>query len=268
MRSPAPRPSVLRLFMLCLSLLCLAGAAFCGWKLYQEIRPRVLAEQMYGQVRERMFREADVLGKGDKDPGTEDILTGRKPDFETLLQWNPDIAGWIWSPGTDIDYPVVQGADNEYYLNHRADGVSSMIGSIFMESRNRKEFQDDVTVLYGHHIRGGRMFSSLSAYKTQSYYEEHPVMYLYTPDQDYRVELFAGEIRNGDNGSFPFIFEGAEERERWLKRILASSTFKSPAAVGEEERILALCTCSYEYNNARYIVYGVLKSMEEVRNEK
>ena len=93
-------------------------------------------------------------------------------------------------------------------------------------------------------------------------------MYLYTPEQDYRVELFAGEIRNGENGSFPFIFEVAEERDRWLKRILASSTFKSPAAVGEEERILALCTCSYEYNNARYIVYGVLKSMEEVRNEK
>lgn len=257
-----------RVLLLGLTLSCLAGAVFCGWNFYQEMKPRVQAEQTYDQMRKRAFRESAAVMDGDKDITAVDIHRRNRPDFETLLQWNPDIAGWLWSPETDIDYPVVQGSDNDYYLNHTADGVTSIIGSIFMESQNRKEFQDDVTILYGHHIRGGRMFSSLSGYKKQSYYEEHPVLYLYTPDQNYRVELFAGEILDGQKGSFPLMFERADVREKWLEKLLVSSTFKSSVTVEEHERILALCTCSYEYNNARYAVYGVLRDMEEVQNEK
>ncbi len=257
-----------RVLLLGLTLSCLAGAVFCGWNFYQEMKPRVIAEQTYDQIRKRAFRESAAVMDGDKDITAVDIHRRNRPDFETLLQWNPDIAGWLWSPETDIDYPVVQGADNDYYLNHTADGVTSIIGSIFMESQNQKGFQDDVAILYGHHIRGGRMFSSLSGYKTQSYYEKHPVMYLYTPEKDYRVEIFAGEILDGRNGTFPFMFERTDEREEWLKELLVSSTFKSSVTVEEHERILALCTCSYEYNNARYAVYGVLRDMEEVQNEK
>ncbi len=257
-----------QLLFLGLTLSCLAGAVFCGWNIYQEMKPRVLAEQVYDQIRKRAFRESAAVMDGDKDITAVNTYTRKRPDFETLLQWNPDIAGWLWSPETDIDYPVVQGADNDYYLNHTADGVTSIIGSIFMESQNQKEFQDDVTVLYGHHIRGGRMFSSLSGYKTQSYYEEHPVLYLYTPEKDYRVELFAGEILDGQNGTFPLMFERIDAREKWLKKLLVSSTFKSTVTVEEHERILALCTCSYEYSNARYVVYGVLRDMEEEQNEK
>lgn len=93
-------------------------------------------------------------------------------------------------------------------------------------------------------------------------------MYLYTPDKDYRVDIFAGEVLDGQNGSFPLMFESADVREKWLKKLLVSSTFKSSVAVEENERILALCTCSYEYNNARYAVYGVLRDMEEIQNEK
>lgn len=255
-----------RLLLLGLSFLCMAGAVICGWNFYQEMKPRVQAERVYAQLRERTFREsADVTVEDHAAVVTD---TWKEPDFNTLSQWNPDIAGWIWSPGTDIDYPVVQGTDNDYYLNHTADGARSIIGSIFMESQNRKKFQDDVTVLYGHHIRGGRMFSSLSGYKNQNYYEEHPIMYLYTPEKNYRVEIFAGEILDGQNGTFPFMFESTDAREKWLKKLLVSSTFKSSVTVGEYERILALCTCSYEYNNARYAVYGVLRDMEEVQNEK
>ena len=257
-----------RVLLLGLFSLCFAGVVLCGWNFYQEMKPRVLAEHTYDQIRKRAFQESTATMESDEDITAVDIHRRNRPDFETLLQWNPDIAGWLWSPETDIDYPVVQGADNDYYLNHTADGLTSIIGSIFMESQNQKGFQDDVTILYGHHIRGGRMFSSLSGYKKQSYYEEHPVMYLYTPDKDYRVDIFAGEVLDGQNGSFPLMFESADMREKWLKKLLLSSTFKSSVTVEENERILALCTCSYEYNNARYAVYGVLRDMEEIQNEK
>ncbi len=256
-----------RLLLCGLPLLCLGGVVFCGWNFYLEMVPRVSAELAYDQLRELAFRNTDVMLKKDNNVAAIDIRVREKPDFDTLLEQYPDITGWLWSPGSEIDYPVVQGQDNEYYLNHTADGARSIIGSIFMENKNQKEFQDDVTILYGHHIRGGQMFSSLSGYKKQAYYEKHPVMYLFTPGKNYRVDLFAGEVRAGQNGAFPIIFESEDKRERWLSKLLASSTFTSLVSLGDKERILALCTCSYEYDDARYVVYGVLSDMEEEKNE-
>lgn len=257
-----------RLFLLWLILSCMAVVIFCGWNFYQEIILSVKAEQVYNQIRESTFQKSAAVTEENKDIMNMNVYSRKGPDFDTLLQWNPDITGWIWSPGSDIDYPIVQGSDNNYYLNHMANGERSIIGSIFMESLNQKEFKDDVTILYGHHIRGGQIFSSLSGYKTQSYYEEHPILYLYTPDQNYRVDLFAGEILDGQKGSFPIIFKNTKARKRWLKKLLISSTFKSPVVVEEHDRILVLCTCSYEYNNARYAVYGVLSDLEEEQDEK
>ncbi|MGL5437030.1 MAG: class B sortase [Lachnospiraceae bacterium] len=239
-------------------LICFAGAAFCGWNLYQELMPRVQAEKGYDLVRMIAFPDTDIpQAEADNRPW-EPI-----PDFDNLQAWNQDVKAWIRSPGTDIDYPVMQGKDNDFYLNHTADRQQSIIGSIFMESQNRDNFQDDVTVLYGHHIRGGRMFSSLSGYKNQSYYEKHPDMYLYTPNQNYRVELFAGGILDGATGRFPLVFADETERIAWIDEILAATTFDSGQRPEEGTRIVALCTCTYEYRNARYVVYGILRELEE-----
>lgn len=244
-----------------LCLLFLAGAGFTGFQLYKELKPRFLAEQLYEQVRNSAFQEPE----GEEVDGrvAEGVTERTKPDFAVLKVWNPDIVGWIWDPGTDIDYPIVQGVDNEYYLNRTVDGKRSVIGSIFMESKNQRDFSDDLTILYGHHIREGRMFSSLSGFKRQAYYEEHPYMILYTPEQDYRLELFAGQVLDGQTGTFPLVFGEPEARKEWLITTLSTSTFRSQVTVAEAERIVALCTCSYEYQDARYVVYGVLRDLEE-----
>lgn len=214
------------------------------------------AEADYERIRTAVFPNNTDDKKGIGEVSGE-------PDLEALTSWNPDIRGWIYGLGTTIDYPIVQGTDNEYYLNHTADRKKNVIGSIFMESQNHGDFSDDVTVLYGHHIQRGRMFSSLSGYKKQAYYDKHPFMVLDTPEGRYRVELFAGQIIEGNRGGFPLIFANKEEREVWLERVISSSTFQSEISPGEDERILALCTCSYESQDARYVVYGVLRDEEE-----
>jgi len=241
-----------------LELICVLGSGFCGWNLYRDLMPGILAEQGYDLVRAMAF--ADVSMETGSSGAAQ---AGRvPPDFEALLAWNPDIIGWIWIPDTDIDYPVVQSSDNDYYLNHTAGREKSIIGSIFIESKNRRDFLDDVTVLYGHHIRGGRMFSSLSNYKKQSYYEAHPILYLYTPKVNYRVELFAGQILSGATGEFPLRFESEEQGQEWIRQMINSSTFSGGKEPESGSLILALCTCSYDYRNARYVVYGVLRELE------
>ena len=247
-----------KVIYLCLGLICVIGTGFFGWNLYRELMPRIVAEQGYDQVRTIAFADENM------EEGLSEVEPADRipPDFGVLRAWNPDIRGWIWNPGTDIDYPVVQGPDNTYYLNHTADRKQSIIGSIFMDCKNRADFHNGITVLYGHNIRGGRMFSSLSGYKDQSYYEAHPVMYLYTPEANYRVELFAGQLLSGSAGEFPLMFKSEEEGQEWGRQLRNSSTFIGRMDPAAGDRILALCTCSYEYQNARYVIYGILRKVE------
>lgn len=237
-------------------VLCLLGAICFGSRFFEEMKPRVEAEGEYQKIRSEAFPDERV----EKTEDGKDRY--QSPDFKALHDLNPDIIAWIYGPGTGIDYPVVQGTDNEYYLNHTVDKKANIIGSIFMEAANQPDFSDEVTILYGHHIKAGRMFSSLSGYKDQSYYEKHPEFYIFTPKQTYRLELFAGNVFSGDD-PVPIRFSDGGERRAWLKSRMQNSTFYSRITPGDHDRIVGLCTCTYEYTNARYIIYGILNPAEE-----
>ena len=83
--------------------------------------------------------------------------------------------GWIYSSDTTINYPVVQGSDNAYYLKHLADGTENRNGCPFLDVQNRPDFTDDNSIIYGHHMQNGTMFADISWYEDQNYYNEHPV---------------------------------------------------------------------------------------------
>ena len=83
-------------------------------------------------------------------------------DFNKLLEINNQVVGWIKIEDTDINYPIVKGEDNSYYLNHNILNESSQNGWIFMDYRNSDDFSDNNTVLYGHNIKSGIMFSDLT----------------------------------------------------------------------------------------------------------
>ena len=179
-------------------------------------------------------------------------------DFSVLQAQNPDIVGWIYSEGTVINYPILQGEDNDQYLRRLYDGTKSTLGSIFLDFRNLSDFSDLNSLVYGHNIRSGQMFASLSSYRDQAYYEEHPVMWLLTPDTDYRIDLIAGMVVPSDSEVYE-IYSYPEDLLSGLEYVLSNSTFDAgdvdPEAV---ERIVTLSTCSYDYNDARYVVIGSL----------
>ena len=99
-------------------------------------------------------------------------------DFSALRQQNPDVLGWILIPGTRVSYPVVQGTDNSYYLNHTWRGGKNSVGAIFMECRNSSDLSDFNTIIYGHRMNNRSMFGTLSQYKSRSYWQAHPYVYL------------------------------------------------------------------------------------------
>lgn len=194
-----------------------------------------------------------------------DPWSGQDADFAALARVNPEIVAWIKAQDSVIDYPVVQGKDNSYYLNHLFTGKANSMGSPFVDYRTPGDFSGAVTIIYGHYMKNGSMFASLAKHKKQSYYDAHPVMELYTPDGDYTIELFAGIIANGSIEFLRRDFDDDEDYLAYIETLKNASTFRSNVTVRADDRIVALITCSYEFSNARYAVFGKLVPHAEMK---
>jgi sortase B len=190
-------------------------------------------------------------------PGPE-AIAGMEIDFEALLAINPDVVGWLYCPDTVIDYPVVRGKDNSYYLHHLYDGTPNSNGSIFMDYRSSADFTDINTLVYGHHMKSGKMFAGLEGYKKQAYYDAHPALYLFTPAGNYEIQVFAGIIQSGQLPPLPVSFSDEKSYTDLITGLMSKSTFSSDAAVPVFSPLITLVTCTYDYSDARYYLAGKL----------
>ena len=174
-------------------------------------------------------------------------------DFAALKQECPDIVGWLYCPDTVINYPVVQGKDNDQYLRSGLNGKYLASGTLFVDCHNGQIGSDANYLIYGHNMKNGTMFAPLTKYKDQAYYDAHPTLYFLTEEGNYQILLFSGAVANEDSG----IYSTAPDISV-IEQLFANSTFRSPVTPDNSDTIITLSTCSYEYNNARYIVLGKL----------
>ncbi len=196
-----------------------------------------------------------------EDDGEKDIAP-IVVDFEKLRKKNEDVIGWIYCEDTVIDYPVLRGEDNDYYLHHTYDGKKSISGSIFVDTTNRPGFVDSNTVIYGHHMKNKSMFATISKWADQDYYEEHPVMWLLTPEQDYKIVLFSEYTTSAYSDTYLMYPGPCPEMNEYLKTAAKKSNFKSDAQSDEQldgnARYVLLSTCAYVFDNARDVLHGKL----------
>ena len=183
-----------------------------------------------------------------KDPDPESIIV----DFDRLQAKYPDVVGYVYSANTVLKYPIVQTAEEggEYYLYRDIDGSSNKNGTVFLDWQCSSNFTSQNNLVYGHNMKTGRMFAPIVKYRDQSFYDAHPYMYLYTPNQLYKVNLFAGMVTPHDSTVYSYSLS-----TDYIKECIANSTFKS--SVGTPTgNILTLSTCAYDFDNARYVVMG------------
>ncbi len=173
-------------------------------------------------------------------------------DFEELWAMNRDVVAWIYCPNTKINYPIVQTDDNDYYLNHLLDGTWNGNGSIFMDYENGPDFSDGNTLIYGHRMKTGAMFGEVSNYRYQSFYDEHPYLYIITPTQRYRVDLFAACVVSSVGKIYSL-----QPSEDVIRDCISRSSFSSSIDY-PSGNIVTLSTCTAEAEDKRFVVLGEL----------
>ena len=119
-----------------------------------------------------------VTEPGTAEPETEPYVS--PINFEELMKENPDTIGWIRVPDTNIDYPIVQGEDNDFYLNHDFYGKENIAGAIYLDFESQGDFVGRNNVLYGHNMKNGSMFKDVNRYKDEAYFKEHQFFSIYT----------------------------------------------------------------------------------------
>lgn len=185
-------------------------------------------------------------------------------DFEMLQEWNPDIYAWIIVPGTSIDYPVLQKSDAEdpydnYYLNHTVDLEEGLPGAIYSQPVNQKDFMDSVTVLYGHNMKNGEMFTSLHEFEDSDFFEKNHQIMVYTPDGTLTYEIFAAVDFSDALIPYEYEFSDSTQVQKYLEDVENSTgNFREGTDVSQENRILTLSTCYSGRDDRRLLIEAVL----------
>lgn len=177
--------------------------------------------------------------------------------FSRLQAMNPDVLGWITIYGTGIDYPLVQGSNNDEYINRDIEGNFKLSGSIFLESSNAADFSDFNTIIYGHHMGKDKMFGDLDKFAEQSFFDSHEYGTIYYGGKMHGLQIFA--MAEADAYDFtlynPHVGTSAAAKRAYLDVVFDRASFARQEAAGTDDHIVMLSTCA-DTTNGRYVVFA------------
>ncbi|MDL2238107.1 class B sortase, partial [Christensenellaceae bacterium OttesenSCG-928-K19] len=262
--------------------LCVALIAASGYMLAQEAGQYTESAAAYGKLADHVMQKEPVQ---EQEPREQDKQENEEPqeegaafaaplgagsrlpsiDFDALLEVNLDIRAWLVCEGTGISYPVAQAEDNSYYLKRLYDGARNKAGCLFIDYENAP-FTDKNTIIYGHNLLDGSMFSELIGYQEQDYYDAHPDMLLATPNGGYIVEVFAAFVASPgeagtDTSPWRISWEDDAAYSAWLEAAAERSLVETDVTVGAGDQVLTLSTC-IKNGRDRFIVMGRLVPAE------
>lgn len=242
----------MKTFKILLFLVFTICAVFCFFNIYNIFKE----EQDNEEIKEELIEKVEIPEVISEEPAF-------KVDFEELQNINKDIVGWIVIEGTQVNYPIVQGKDNSYYLNHSYEKKWSGFGSIFMDSSSSNDFSDYNTFIYGHHTKDGSMFGEIYKYLDVEFYKEHPYFYLYTPNVRYKAKVFSAYVDSSDSDSYRQLFSSKDDYKNYLNKIIKKGRYSSDAVMDfGNDKIITLYSCSREGNwtkSDRYFIHAVLE---------
>lgn len=198
------------------------------------------------------------------DDNSNLALSDLKVNWDALRAINPDIVAWVYIPGTPVNYPVVQGEDNNEYLHKAFDGSTGWLasaGTIFLDSSNNANLTDRNNALYGHHMNDGSMFASLAGFEDQSTFDSHRDVYVLTPQGNYRLKTFALVKTTGSDAIVQTSFASDESYQAYVQDKLTRSVVSQKGdalAAADIKQSMLFSTCEYSQNDGRAVLFAAV----------
>ena len=255
-------------------ILIVCAVVFCVslWKLAGYLKEYQAGEQIYEDINAYVELPEDTKAEENTEGEEEKKPVEEQPpvvDSEKMLSINSDYVGWIYISDTKISYPIVRGVDNDKYLRTTFNGERNGCGSIFMDMTNADDFSDRHTILHGHNMKNGSMFGRLRNFSEKEYWEEHPYIWIVTPERALKYEIFACYRTTSTSDVYTTAFASDEEFQELLDFCDSKKAYDTGIRPDVTDRILTLSTCTSDTEDGRRIVHArLVKDDGEAENEE
>lgn len=244
---------LINIILVAIIIVCLS---IIGYKYYNYNKDDKLNSEI--QDLQPVINEASDLdnnssGENDGQDQSKEGNYVNSANEEELKSINSDYKMWIQIENTNINYPVVQGSDNDYYLKHNFRKESNISGTVFVESANDID-NDKNIILYGHNMRNGTMFNNITNYKEESFFNEDNKINIIMNNTLYEYEVFSVYVKNVSEVNLAIGFANEDEFINYAYNQADESIYKKDVDFSAEDNLITLVTCSYEFTDARTIV--------------
>lgn len=219
---------------------------YCSYMIYQSYSEYKQIDDTYNEI-------VDEIEEPTKQTEAETFSI----NWNKLLDINSDIIAWIRIPNTNINYPIVKGNNNNQYLHHNIYGKYCKGGCPFVDSATITPFSDFNTIIYGHNLDNGSMFSNVKKYKNREYSKEHNTIEVYLPDDTinkYCVFAF-GEVNANDYDVYNVY---ADDLDRYYETTKKYNVLEIEQDYDTTKPIITLSTCTNKNRNRRYVLQAYL----------
>lgn len=223
-------------------IILLVIISISGFQLYKSLAKYYKARTQYNNT-------AQIAGS----TKTSGIYTGEL-DWDSLIAQNSDIRAWVYLDGTIINYPIVRGSDNSFYLTHMFNKAYSGAGTFFMDANAPDNFETFNTVVYGHHMRDGSMLALIEKYYSQEFYEEHKQLELITPNAKYHLKVIGFELVYSTSDAYNYNFSNDKEKQALLDFTAKNNIINTSDQATVKDKLVTFSTCAYEANGDRYVL--------------
>lgn len=250
-----------------ITIICFFALAFavaCIYLVFKGVQNNKTSDE-YNQIASSFAGDVSAVEDSTEITSPSEINTKKAEnpiDFDSLTEKNDDIYSWIYIPDTNINYPVCRHAtEDNFYLEHDIYKNYSYSGAIYSQFCNDREYNDRVTVLYGHNMADGSMFADLHKFKDKDFFDKNKYMYIYTPDRKLTYEIVSAFAYDDRHIINTFDFSNDAVFKDYLSMIKnprsVSSNTRDDVLLDIDDKIVVLSTC-LNSGEGRFLVQGVL----------
>lgn len=245
---------IVRKVIFAISLIVFIGSGYKLFSIWKEYNDN---SKVYKEL--ELFEPKPSVEIEEDEEVDEYVPTFNPEDYDKLLEMNSDFRGWVQISNTNVNYPIVQAEDNEFYLTRNFKKEKNSGGAIFLSYDNDKPFEERNTIVHGHNMKDGSMFASLMKFKEEDFFNENKKIFIVLRDKVLEYEIFSAYVEQASHNPYQIGFASDEDYVAYLNGLRTRSLFhRDQPDFTKDDKIITLSTCSYEIDDGRMLLHARL----------